>query len=313
MAALHAGHPERVDYEWEEKLKALRDCKRILEEVDTRGFPVDAQTWCFMLWAFGRQVPVADRTPAMELAVNEFYMTDWHALLLGKLCMDYPSWRRSALQDNPTIKMQHAAQRDGGWKSCSLNGTPFDPAARFMPMRWGEDSLATINLNVVVTAFAHMGVSVSMIDDAFAFGEKWLQQWSERTSPLPEWTNTEINSLRQAADGISRPPGFNANHTDDLFPWPPVLPWMLSADTVAAFQLANYRHPELAGMRLQPNSVVQARIASGMWGNPPENKGVIPHLNPFLPGNKERFKAARIRAAPVPTAGLTPSFTPVSN
>ncbi|KAJ7668001.1 hypothetical protein B0H17DRAFT_1210154 [Mycena rosella] len=342
--------PERVDYEREEKLKALRDCKRqymtiltpdvqlppcdappapgILEEVDTRGFPVDAQTWCFMLWVFGRQVPVADRTPAMELAVNEFYMTDWHALLLGKLvrlsdaafaekerllslkrdklrydlherallmqlqesceCAGYPSWRRSALQDDQTRKMQHAAQHDGGWKA-------LNPAARFVPMCWGEDSLATVNLDVVVTAFAHMGVSVSMIDNAFAFGEKWLQQWSERTSPPPEWTNTEVNSLRQAADGIPRPPGFNANHTDDLFPRPPVLPWMSSADTAAAFQLANYCHPELAGMRRQPNSVVQARIDSGMRGNPPENKGVIPRLNPFLPGNKERSKVARIR------------------
>ncbi|KAJ7632009.1 hypothetical protein B0H17DRAFT_1217649 [Mycena rosella] len=180
-------------------------------------------------------------------------------------------------------------------------------------MRWGEDSLATVNLDVVVTAFAHMGVSVSMIDDAFAFGEKWLQQWSERTSPPPEWTNAEVNSLQQAADGIPRPPGFNANHTDDLFPRPPVLPWMSSADTAAAFQLANYCNPELAGMRRQPNSVVQARIDSGMRGNPPENKGVIPRLNPFLPGNKERSKAARIRAAPVSTAGLPPSFNPVSN
>ncbi|KAJ7654158.1 hypothetical protein B0H17DRAFT_1214483 [Mycena rosella] len=387
MAALHAGHPERVDYEQEEKLKVLRDCKRqymmilmpdvqlppcdappapgILEEIDTRGFPVDAQTWRFMLWAFGRQVPIADRTPAMELAVNEFYMTDWHALLLGKLvCLSDAAFtekerllslKRDELRYNPhepalLMQLQESHEVTGcpfvdncwtldlrlvcglsllealsleklfielfatpGLYQAPLTALHLTPAARFVPMHWGEDSLATVNLDLVVTAFAHMGVSVSMIDDTFAFGEKWLQQWSERMSPPPEWTNTEVNSLRQAADGIPRPPGFNASHTNDLFPWSPVLPRMSSADTAAAFQLANYRHPELAGMCRQPNSVVQAWIDSGMRGNPPENKGVIPRLNLFLPGNKECSKAARICTAPVPTAGLLPSFTPASN
>ncbi|KAJ7701746.1 hypothetical protein B0H17DRAFT_1194968 [Mycena rosella] len=397
MAVLHAGHPERVDYEREEKLKALRDCKRhymtILTpnvqlppcdtppapgilEVDTRGFPVNAQTWyahwtlaqqgwywvCshryFMLWALGRQVPVADQTPAMELAVNEFYMTDWHALLLGKLVHlsdaafaekeRLLSLKRDELRYDPhehvllmqlqescevmgcpfvdncwmlDLRLVHrlsllealsiagqsdeknAARRAARWRLEKLfielfaTPRPLTPAARFVPMRWGEDSLATININVVVTAFAHMGVSVLMIDDTFSFGKKWLQQW---TSDKP-WMESHA------------PPGFNANHTDDLFPRPPVLPWMSSADTAAAFQLANYCHPELAGMRRQPNSVVQAQIDSGMWGNPPENKGVIPRLNPFLPGNKECSKAARIHAAPVPTAGLLPSFTPAFN
>ncbi|KAJ7681214.1 hypothetical protein B0H17DRAFT_1206023 [Mycena rosella] len=158
----------------------------------------------------------------------------------------------------------------------------------------GKDSLATVNLNVVVTVFAHMAM--------------------ERTDvPPPEWTNTEVNNLRQAADGLPRPPGFNANHTDNLFLRPLVLPWMSSADTAAAFRLANYRHPELTGMCRQLNSVVQARIDSGMWGNPPENKGVIPQLNLFLPGTKERSKVACICSAPVATPGLMPSFTTASN
>ncbi|KAJ7642911.1 hypothetical protein B0H17DRAFT_1148672 [Mycena rosella] len=122
----------------------------------------------------------------MELAVNKFYMTDWHVLLLGKLV--HLSDAAFAGKDARVIPPGGAqCCRTIGQEKCSLShGATVGPAARFVPMCWGEDSLATVTREVVVTVFAHMGVSMAMVDDVFAFSEKWLQQWSEQMSPPPE-------------------------------------------------------------------------------------------------------------------------------
>ncbi|KAJ7681729.1 hypothetical protein B0H17DRAFT_1205542 [Mycena rosella] len=291
----------------------------VLQTVDKRGFAVDAATWdehwalarackywvlahrCFMLYAFGLDVPESDRTPAQQKAVEEFFMTDWHADFLSRNArISDTSWaeRNRLLALNgitwtmiPLACIADAAARD------RLETLGLTPAPVFTPMRWDENTLSAATLDTVVTCFAHMGVSIAMIDDAFAFGVRWLMDWQARTAPPPVWAEGEVDDLIQASNGMADLAGY-FSETEDMFPRPAGLHWMVSVDNIAAFQLSNYRHPELVGMRRQPNSVVQQRIDAGLKGEPPVNCGVIHKYNLFLPETKARIKAGKNRAVP---------------
>ncbi|KAJ6486302.1 hypothetical protein DFH09DRAFT_1106106 [Mycena vulgaris] len=169
-------------------------------------------------------------------------------------------------------------------------------AATFAPGHWDDADERAITVDTVVQVFAERGVPVALVNDAYEYGQAWVNDWLKKPVVPLQWTADELNALRPKATDTRVPPGINAP-VHELFPRRPELPWRMPAEQFLLTQLSHLQHAELAGMKRALGSRIQAAIDRGLPHANPRNLKMLERVNPFMKEIRKREAA---------TAALTP-------
>ncbi|KAJ7444024.1 hypothetical protein FB451DRAFT_1434850 [Mycena latifolia] len=205
----------------------------------------------------------------------------------------------------------------------TLTKMQLTPATTFAPGHWPEDQLQPMSVEVVTRRFALMGISTALIDDAFAFGQRWAHDWLNKPVVPVGWVANELMALTMASDGVNPPPGF-FHSSKDFYPRSPELPWGSAADHIIHCHVSDWQHPEMKGLRRPEGSHIQMIINRGLHRPPPPNQRRVESANPFraavqrtLHSGTRGGQRARTKRNPPPSAGppgptaLTPA-TPLA-